>query len=120
MQVVTVLQKMYVCCTKHLGRPDCEILCHDVFLQLYSFVLFKGGGETDFRPVVDYRALNKKIVIESVPLPDIHSCFHWFAGATMFSTLDLNSAYNRIPIGLASLARKVSPVYGVCYGLEPV
>jgi hypothetical protein len=50
-------------------------------------------GETDFLPVVDYRALNKKIFIESVPLPDIHSCFHWFAGATVFTTLDLNSAY---------------------------
>jgi hypothetical protein len=55
-------------------------------------------GETNFRPVVDYRALNKKIVIESVPLLDIHSCFHWFAGATVFSTLDLNSAYNQIPL----------------------
>jgi hypothetical protein len=31
-------------------------------------------------------------------LPDIHSCFHWFAGATVFSTLDLNSAYNQIPL----------------------
>jgi hypothetical protein len=30
-------------------------------------------GETDFRPVVDFRALNKMIVIESVPLPDIHT-----------------------------------------------
>lgn len=34
-------------------------------------------GRDDFRPVVDYRALNK-IKVESVPLPDIHSCFHWF------------------------------------------
>jgi hypothetical protein len=40
----------------------------------------------------------EKIVIESVPLPDIHSCFHWFAGATVLSTLDLNSAYNQIPL----------------------
>jgi hypothetical protein len=55
-------------------------------------------GETDFRPVVDFRALNKKIVIESISLPDIHSCFHWFAGATVFCTLDLNSAYNQIPL----------------------
>jgi hypothetical protein len=32
-------------------------------------------GRDDLRPVVDYRALNK-IKVESVPLPDIHSCFH--------------------------------------------
>jgi hypothetical protein len=49
-------------------------------------------GHDDFRPVVDYRALNK-IKVESVPLPDIHSCFHWFKSATLFTTLDLNSAY---------------------------
>jgi hypothetical protein len=52
-------------------------------------------GRDDFRPVVDYRALNK-IKIESVPLPDIHSCFHWFKSATVFTTLDLNSAYHQI------------------------
>jgi hypothetical protein len=50
-------------------------------------------GETDFRPVVDYRALYNKIVIESVPLPDIHSRFHWFAGVTVITTFDFNSAY---------------------------
>jgi hypothetical protein len=33
-------------------------------------------GRDDFRPVVDYRALNKKIKVESVPLPDTHFCFH--------------------------------------------
>jgi hypothetical protein len=45
----------------------------------YSSPLFLvPKGRDDFRPVVDYRALNKKFKIESVPLPDIHSCFHWF------------------------------------------
>jgi hypothetical protein len=63
-----------------------------------SPIFFVPKGETDLRPVVDYRALNRKIVIESVPLPDIHSCFHWFAGTTVFSTLDLNSAYYQIPL----------------------
>jgi hypothetical protein len=47
---------------------------------------------------VDFRALNKRIVIESVPLPDIHSCFHCFAAATVFITSDLNSAYYQIPL----------------------
>lgn len=55
-------------------------------------------GENDFRPVVDYRVLNSKIHIDSTPLPDIHSCFHWFSRANYFSTLDLNSAYNQIPL----------------------
>jgi hypothetical protein len=46
--------------------------------------------------VVDYRALNKKIEVESVPLPDIHSCFHWFKSAKVFTSFDLNSAYHQI------------------------
>ena len=53
-------------------------------------------GQDGFRPVIDYRALNKKIKIESVPLPDIHSCFHWFKTAKVFTSLDLNSAYHQI------------------------
>jgi hypothetical protein len=57
----------------------------------------------DFRPVVDYRALNKKIKVESVPLPDIQSCFHWFGSAKVFTSLDTNSAYHRI--GLTERSR---------------
>lgn len=55
-------------------------------------------GETDFSPVLDYRALNKMIKIESVPLPDFHSCLHWFSGANVYTTLDLNTEYNRTPL----------------------
>lgn len=59
-------------------------------------------GDSEFRPVVDYRLLNSKIDIESVPLPEIHNCFHWFAGAKYFTSLDLNSAYHQIPLSEAS------------------
>jgi hypothetical protein len=52
-------------------------------------------GQDEFRPVVDYRALNK-IKIESIPLPDRHSCFHWFKSAKVFTSLDLNSTYHQI------------------------
>jgi hypothetical protein len=43
------------------------------------FLVPKVGGT--YRVVVDFRALNKRIGIESVPLPDVHSAFHWFAKA---------------------------------------
>ena len=42
-------------------------------------------------------SLTKKINIESVALPDIQSAFHWFRGATVFTSLDLNSPYHQIP-----------------------
>jgi hypothetical protein len=46
--------------------------------------------------------LNKRITIESVPLPDIHSAFHWFATAKYFTTQDLNQAYHQIPLAQSS------------------
>jgi hypothetical protein len=64
------------------------------------FLVPKPGGS--YRAVVDFRALNKKIAIESVPLPDVHSAFHWFAKAKYFTTFDLNSAYHQIPLSKAS------------------
>jgi hypothetical protein len=60
------------------------------------FLVPKPDGE--FRAVVNYRSLNKKIAIETVPLPDTHSAFHWFAKAQYFTTLDLNQAYHQIPL----------------------
>ena len=64
------------------------------------FLVPKTAG--DYRAVVDFRMLNKRISIESVPLPDIHSAFHWFAKAKYFTTLDLNQAYHQIPLSEAS------------------
>lgn len=60
------------------------------------FVVAKPQGGV--RPVVDYRALNKKIVLQSIPLPDLHSCFSWFYKAKFFTTFDLNQAYYQIPL----------------------
>jgi len=59
-------------------------------------------GENNYRAVVDFRALNKKIAIESVPLLDIHSACHWFGKARYFTTIDLNEAYYQIPLSEAS------------------
>jgi hypothetical protein len=80
---------------------DKGIIRYSVF-PYSSPIFLVPKGETDFRPIVDYRALNKRIVVEPVPLSDIHSCFHWFAGATVFITLDLNSAYYQIPLSAGS------------------
>jgi hypothetical protein len=76
---------------------DKGIIRHSVSPYSSSIFLVP-KGETEYHPVVDYRDLNKKIKIESVPLPDIHSCFHWFSGVSVFTSLDLNSAYNQIPL----------------------
>jgi len=63
------------------------------------FLVQKPGGA--YRAVVDFRMLNKRISIESVSLPDVHSAFHWFAKAKCFTTLDLNQAFHQIPLAKA-------------------
>lgn len=48
--------------------------------------------------VIDYRKLNQKIEIDSVPLPNLHSAFDWFGKGKFFTVIDLNSAYHQIPL----------------------
>jgi hypothetical protein len=64
------------------------------YLSPMFLVPRSAGG---YHAVVDFRVLNKRIVMESIPLPDIHSKFHSFAKAEYFTTLDLNQAYHQIP-----------------------
>lgn len=78
-------------------RPSTSPYASPIFLVPKN----NGGG---FRPVVDYRELNKKVVLESVPLPDLHDCFTWFSGANFFTILDLNQAYYQIPLAEESKA----------------
>jgi hypothetical protein len=65
-----------------------------------KFLVPKAGGE--YRAVVYFRALNKRIAIESVPLLEIHSAFLWFTKAKYFTTVDLNQAYHQIPLAKKS------------------
>jgi hypothetical protein len=46
-----------------------------------------------YRIVVDYHLLNKKIVFDAFPMPNVECAFVNFAKAKTFSVLDLNSAY---------------------------
>jgi hypothetical protein len=72
-------------------------------LSNYSSPMFlvpKPGGA--YLAVVDFRMLNKRISIESLPLPAVHSTFHRFAKAKYFTTLELNQAYYQIPLAKAS------------------
>jgi hypothetical protein len=62
-----------------------------------------GGGQ---RIVVDYRRLNKKIVFDAFPMSNVDCAFGNFRDATIFSVLNLNSAYYQIP--LSANSRKVT------------
>ncbi len=61
----------------------------------FFFVAKKDGG---LRPCIDYRALNKLTVKFRYPLPLVPAALEHLRGATVFSKLDLRSAYNLIRI----------------------
>jgi hypothetical protein len=48
--------------------------------------------------VVDYRLLNKKVVLDVFPMPTVEHAFANFTNAKIFYVLDLNSAYYQIPL----------------------
>jgi hypothetical protein len=60
-----------------------------------AFLLPKSGGGC--RMIVDYSKVNK-ICFDSYPTPKLEQAFQCFSGATVFSVLDLNSAYFQIPL----------------------
>jgi hypothetical protein len=65
-----------------------------------AFLVPKPGG--GYRMVVDYRLLNKKVVFDAFPMPNIQCAFANFSKAKIFSVLDLNSAYYQIPLSAKS------------------
>lgn len=61
----------------------------------FFFVAKKDGG---LRPCIDYRALNKQTVQYKYPLPLVPAALEMLRGASIFTKLDLRSAYNLIRI----------------------
>ncbi|CAF3781301.1 unnamed protein product [Rotaria socialis] len=57
------------------------------------FCIKKGNT---FRPVIDYRGLNSITVKDTYPIPLITDIFRMVGTATVFSKLDLKSAYNQL------------------------
>ena len=47
---------------------------------------------------MDYRKLNAKVVRDQYPLPRVDDSLDAVAGSRWFTTLDLKSAYSRIPV----------------------
>lgn len=94
--------------TEELRQHIDELLKNGVIRESSSefaspaFCVPKKGNKT--RMVVNYRALNQGLTLEAMPTPTVESAFQHLAGAKYFTLLDLNSAYNQIPLAEESKA----------------
>lgn len=85
------------------------------------------GNYTGKRPCLDPRHINRLIPDDRHPLPLIRDIFNSFDGATVFSTLDLKSAFHRFKIRREDRHKTTFTVNGQQYrfkgcpfGLKPI
>jgi hypothetical protein len=65
--------------------------------QVPITIAAKDGG-TDFRFCVDYRAVNAQTISDATPPPNIQMVFDQLQGATVFTKIDLRTAYWQVQV----------------------
>ena len=107
-----VSQKPYPIAMKHYEWVKDEIeklLAARVICTSHSswsapiIVVPKGNGGKHL--VIDYRALNKVTRKFTWPMPKVEDIFSKLNGATYFTTLDLCTGYNHIPLDKSSIPK---------------
>lgn len=61
-----------------------------------AFLVPKTGEKK--RLVVNFKKVNDQLHLDSMPVPSLESAFQYLGKADWYSLLDLNSAYNQIPL----------------------
>ena len=61
-------------------------------------ILMVKKADNSYRFAIDYRALNERTIDEVSYLPTVKECLDSLSGSTLFTTLDLNSAYWQVPV----------------------
>lgn len=83
-----------------------ELLDNDIIRESQSAyaspIVLVRKKNNDFRLCIDYRALNKKTIKDSYPMPVIEDQLDRLSGKSYFTSLDLSSGYYQIPMSEAS------------------
>lgn len=76
-----------------------------------SPVIFVAKKDGSMRMCIDYRALNKQTRKNRYPLPRIDDLFDQLQGATVFLSIDLQSAYHQVRDWSASCSTEAKGIY---------
>lgn len=79
-----------------------ELLANNIIRESHSAyaspIVLVRKNNNEYRLCVDYRALNKKTIKDSYPMPVIEDQLDRLYGKTLFTSLDLASGYYQIPV----------------------
>lgn len=77
-----------------------QVICESSSLFASPIVLVKKKYGS-LRLCVDYQQLNSRTTKDAFPLPRIEESLDALTGARLFSTMDLASGYNQVPVAEA-------------------
>jgi hypothetical protein len=71
----------------------------------WSIALHIVPKDNGWRPCGDYRGLNARTIPDRYPVRHIHDYSHQLFGCSVFSKIDLVTAYNQIPVHPADIQK---------------
>ena len=79
-----------------LGKLQAQGVIHPSTSPWSSLIVLVWKKSVKVQPCIDYQQLNKVTKDVAYPIPRTQDCLDAMTGATMFSTMDITSAYNEV------------------------
>ena len=88
---------------EHLGKLLKRGIIRESQSSYASPIVLARKANGKLRLCVDYRQLNQKLVKDAHPLPRFEDTVDHLSGSDLFSTIDLQSAYNQVPVAMEDI-----------------